>query len=251
MIKKTKLHILGLFCLSACAAMQAAPENFSPAVQQLWLKLGATPNDCDDLYDYFPGGLRILYCHARTQLNYQQIQKLVGRKAFRSGPHSEQMLVLDSRDQFGHYDPAFVNAVAQAVIPRSSAAIQMTQPVYDQYLKELARIHYLTYQKWQRNPQHLQREIKDYQAAIRSNSLDKHHHDRFYFFMNPGFFEHVDNDAYFYENGADAGFDGNVVKTAAAFWVRRSIDNTQDEFFKALQQMLKTYDPELLKPEAH
>jgi hypothetical protein len=38
-----------------------------------------------------------------------------------------------------------------------------------------------------------------------------------------------------------------VVKTCIAFWMRRAIDGTADEFSRGLLKLIKTYDPGLLK----
>ena len=67
-----------------------------------------------------------------------------------------------------------------------------------------------------------------------------------FYFMNDGFCGHADEGfSYFYEHDFAAGFDGNVVKSCTAFWIRRSIDGTDDEFYAGLETLIRTYDPEL------
>jgi len=64
-----------------------------------------------------------------------------------------------------------------------------------------------------------------------------------------GFFHEDAGFDYFYKHGFDGGHNGNVVKTCIAFWIRRTIDGTANEFYKGLLKLLKTYDPGLLKAD--
>ena len=40
----------------------------------------------------------------------------------------------------------------------------------------------------------------------------------------------------------DGGYNGNVVKTAVGFWMRREMDDTKAIFAKGLTKLLQQYD---------
>jgi hypothetical protein len=46
------------------------------------------------------------------------------------------------------------------------------------------------------------------------------------------------------DTGFDGGYEGNVVKTSVGFWLRRSMDGTDREFFDALVTLRNTYEPD-------
>ena len=52
------------------------------------------------------------------------------------------------------------------------------------------------------------------------------------------------------DHGFDGGWNGNAVKTAVAFCIRRSVDGTADEFYAGLVSLLKLYDAAALNDGA-
>jgi hypothetical protein len=213
------------------------------AIQPVWTGLRRSANRCGGTFDYFPeGGMRIFYCHLQS-LNanpYALLQRLAGTPAFVQGPHSAGTLSLQQRNAFGHYDPRFVGWMVDYLVPgaHDSQFRSLTQPLYDEFVKPLARVFFVTYQKAQADSACFGREVREYAAKVDGRQLPPGYYERFYGFMGDGFCQSGGLD--------DGGYDGNVVKTTVAFWIRRTIDGTAGDFYRGLEKLLQTYDPDLL-----
>ncbi len=233
---------------------QALPEgvgqgSVASKIREVWLKLDKTKNACDE-FDYFPeGGMRSFACHLKSLSSLEFLQEASGLVIFNQGPHQGTRLKLDHRYQFGYYNPDFVLWMVDHLIPGAEDASlrKATQAHYNKYVKPLARIFYATWQKTRKQPECFQKEVERYRSLMAQKQLPEMYYERFFFFMNPDFCTHADAGFdYFYKHGFDGGYSGNVVKTCIAFWMRRTIDGTADEFSRGLLKLLKTYDPGLL-----
>ncbi len=194
-------------------------------IRALWRGLPKSKNGCPDDFDYFPdGGMRNFYCHLLPRVAMATIEKWAGVPIYASGGFN-----LKSTKSFGHYNPQFVRWLP-ALIPalRDETFRAVAQPIYDRKIKPLARTHYRVYRKLQADPAFLEREKKRLLKEMASARGATDTYERFY------------------DYGSSAG-DGNVAKTAVAFWIRRSIDGTDADFFAALEQLMKIHDPTMLK----
>ncbi|MCB1137809.1 MAG: hypothetical protein KDK23_03595 [Leptospiraceae bacterium] len=213
------------------------------------LQLPDSNSGCDT-FDYFPeGGIRSFYCHIQGVVSYEKARKALPMDIFVSGPHSDS-LDLDNNRSFGHYNPEFVTLLVDHGVPGSEdeAFRRLTQPIYDRYVASLARAMFVTYRKFQKNPALLQEEIFALRRALQSGGVPDYYYEKYFYFMNPKFRDNPTADfEYYNENGFDGGYDGNVVKTAAYFWIRRSEDGTDKAFFRGLMKLLQTYDSAYLQ----
>ena len=223
-----------------------AGVSASGLVRNVWLGLGGFPNACPDEFDYFPGGgMRIFACHVFSACPYGQLHQLAGRKVFLSGPHTHERLVLNSSNEFGHYNPEFVQWAHDQLIPGATDENfrKQTQGIYDRYVQQRAFLFDATYRKAVAEPDCWRSEVERYRSLLESGQLPEYDYERYFFFMNEGFCSHSDTGFdYFYDHGFDGGYDGNVVKTCVAFWIRRSLDGTADQFYKGLQKLRRTYE---------
>ena len=82
-------------------------------------------------------GLRGLYAKAQFALNLSQLEKVSGHKIYRAGPHKEGQLRLNSRSDFGHYNPKFLQWAAANGIPglKDAKLRKELQPVYEKFLR--------------------------------------------------------------------------------------------------------------------
>ncbi len=208
-------------------------------------------------YDYHPhGGLQSFWCHKPARATMEAIGTLAGVDIFKSGPHSKTDLGLDSRTEFGHYNPDFVKWLVDKVPPsaRDSAVQKATQPHYDKHLKPLAEIFWVTLQKAKSEPECFEREKKAYADLIAKKKLPAAYYERWFYWMNPKFCARAKTGLgpnqgfdYFSNNGFDGGVDGNVTKTVIGFWLRRSMDGTMDSFAEGLKKLVTSYQPDLLE----
>ncbi len=204
-----------------------------PLIRKTWTHLDRTQNQCPDLFDYFPdGGIRIFYCHVKTFLNLSVLSRMAGMPVFQSGPHSGDRLNLDARFSFGRYNPEFVRWLAENAIPAAGDAAfrKRTQPLYDRFAAPLARTCFVVHEALAADPGYLAREKAAYMEGMVEGSLTPLFYERYWDFK--GLHE--------------SGYDGNVVKSVVAFWIRREIDATRPLFFQGLTKLLETYDADFV-----
>lgn len=88
------------------------------------------------------------------------------------------------------------------------------------------------------------REKKEYVAATKAGKASQFL-ERWFYAMNPKFCtfkgSNAAREAALMSDGFDAGFDGNVTKTAIAFWMRRQMDGTFDNFAKFIDAVSASY----------
>lgn len=230
-----------------------APRPLFEAAVDRW----STTNRCSG-YDYFPnGGIQTFWCHRPEDLDLAQIRALAGVNIFQSGPHTKDTLALGNPHAFGHYNPAFARWLVEKAAPsgRDTAFRKATQSAYDINLRPLAEIFWRVHRKLSLDESCFQREKDLYEKNIQRHTLPVGYHERWFFVMNPYFCKRNPgvapwNDTFYYENGFDAGIDGNIAKTVMGFWLRRTIDGTRATFVEGLTKLIASYQPSLLADTA-
>ena len=226
--------VIGIGCLLAWGVVStSAVADDGALIRNVWLNLGHTENQCEDLFDYFPdGGIRIFYCHLKTFIDYETVLRLAGVNAFRAGPHTGEGLELGARFDFGRYNPAFVKWLIANAVPAAedSAFRAATQPLFDRYVARLATTAYVTHEEVMTDPAFLRREKDLYRSGMENRTLADMFYEKYYDFK--GLYSR--------------GYDGNVVKTCVAFWLRRSMDGTEPLFFAGLNRLLEAYAPDFV-----
>jgi hypothetical protein len=198
--------------------------------RSLWTELPRTTERCGE-FDYFPdGGMRNFYCHLLSRIRWVEFCKLVPMKIFLSGPHRDDALVLDARRSFGHYNPAFVKWLGAAFLPAAQDPKfrAATQAIYDAKVRPLARAFHAAHQALAKHRDVFEKEQKLLLKQLANGGTPEAPYEKFY-------------------RLTDDQYDGNVTKTAVAFWIRRGVDGTEREFFADLKLLLQTYDKEFLK----
>lgn len=164
---------------------------------------------------------------ARTTLGLHTLGALSPVPVFRSGPHGERLNAWSERS-FGHYDPEFVRWASATLVPEPGSELQKrTQPFYDARIRSLARTYL------------------DAGLALQANAA-------FTEGIAAGFAEDLADPAEVpgIPAGELARLDGKYgagpAFLAAAFWIRRTIDGTADEFMAGLERLMTTFDAEHL-----
>lgn len=238
-----------------------AKSTLDTKMQSFWYSLPASETSCDS-FDYFPdGGIRSFWCHI-SGVNLMTLEQLTGEKVYISGPHQKGFEFQNTND-FGHYNPKFIDNMIELSIPGPDdlAFVRSTQLVYDKYVQKLARIHYVTYAKLDKNKACAQKELslykKEISAAVKSKntmetaigSFEVEYYERWYYFMNKEFCQNS-SEEYLSNNGFDdGGYNGNVVKSVVGFWLRREMDGTKLNFVTGLKKLLGQYDAKWLSSQ--
>jgi hypothetical protein len=226
MLLKKLAFMLGLWCSFSLVHASEIRE-----VKEIWTKLDRTQNQCTDIFDYYPnGGLLIFYCHVKTFLDAATLGEMAKMPIFLSGPHLDNQINSKIEDQFGHYNPEFVRWLINNALPNEEdkAFIESTQSFYNPYMQSLAQVYFVTYlELMNRETAFFEQEVQNYFSQLTTQTLPLYYHEKYYDF------------AQLFEQG----YDGNVVKGAVGFWIRRHLDGTADLFYEGLNKLLRLYDP--------
>lgn len=214
---------------------------FADVVKTAWTNMNlATDHGTTDPIIYPESSLRDVYYWLKTFAEFGDVANAFGGEVFLSGPHTNAALNFDAKDDFGHYNPAFVVWLGETLIPGAtdSAFRAATQGVYDKYFRKLARNAYFVYRKalaeLKSDPNAMEARKQAYFEAIKAGNLS----------------EYCDTSCAIASaadlNAAEEDFDRGVACSVSCFLVRRSIDGTFDEFYGVLLKLLQAYDSEFL-----
>jgi hypothetical protein len=236
-----------LLLLLACGPEKVGPPSPGFDARTLWHGLASTYNTCGEQFDYHPdGGLLIFACHVSSVFTLEDLQAASPVPIWNAGPHGEG-LDRTRTDVFGHYNPEFVRWAGDALIPgaRDPGFRAATQGIYDERVRPLARVMWLTRQKLEANPGCTMRELDLYLEHMQggpSGSEWGAHYERWYDFHDEAFCGPDKEGALF----SDGGVPGNVAKTVVGFWLRRIMDGTDELWAANLHRLLATYDADWL-----
>lgn len=190
-------------------------------------------------------GLRFQYAVLKDYASLEKIQEVAKLDVFNSGPHANG-LNYASKNDFGHYNPAFVKKTFQTLkrVSKAPGFKKLGQKIYDGQLSGMAKSYYKAYQFINSSPK-----IPPYprNSAEAPTSLD----EVIQIYRNKMATEGEDAGDYIqevfrpYSDSAEkADLDWYLSNVAAGFWVRRKMDGTYESFFELLEYVINTYDAE-------
>lgn len=190
-------------------------------------------------------GVRFKYAAMKDHLSLKMLETISGKKVFiGDSPHGEHPN-FDSQDKFGHYNPEFILAIhkSMTVILENPNSKPKFQKVYDNHLKNLARTYYISAVRidkkrtW-RDKNWEKADIQStYQDIIDGNNTS---YGTGADFLNEVYRSHADE-------MSTEGYDWYEADVAPGFWIRRTIDGTNDDFLKLLNLVLDHLDPDFEK----
>ena len=250
------------FVLLPLAGCSTPPPDSPPAFADVWAALSGTETASYDACDGFMSGYvstygaRGLACTTNTRIPLRTLLARYSGSVYTSGPHSLDASGLSVdllSDDFGHYDPEFVEwAVDNAIVGENDATVRaLLAPVYRARFQQLARVYWSVYQNLasegypDRAPAGAPEAYAEYLA---SGVVPEMARTEYY----PGFTMTVFSD----RNEAlarDIAGPGEwhfgamyEANTAVGFWMRRRADGTQEAFRDGLERLLAAYDAEWL-----
>lgn len=164
-------------------------------------------------------------------ISIQSLQTLAGMPMFVSGPHSvENGFDQRNEKQFGQYNPKFVDWFFNELFMSDSSGLKLhiNQQLYDEKLRDLSRIYYLTYIKLEQSGV-----LKIWQADY-AGKLARGESVAGYYFQ----FERI---------LSEYNIETYSAAHATTFWIRRAIDGTDKNFYNGLEKVLAHYDPIVLQ----
>jgi hypothetical protein len=186
-------------------------------------------------------GVRFLYAGMQRLLGPTALEALTGVAPFLSGPHGA-LPNLTSHTDFGRYNPDFVVAVRKELEtaladPRTA---DLARVIYDVKLRQQARVYYLAYHAVKTFPDRGSL-IDAYQQAVAGGARCDSVPATQRMACSPTAVVRARLASF---SGAvqRSGYDFYEAAVAPAFWIRRSIDGTEDEFFALLMLVLQRFD---------
>ena len=242
--------------LAACGgARSTADEDALPALLDVWAGFEAAYDTltrqhipCDEAWGtwFEEWGVRGVACVAAYVAAPTEVIARAGVAPFVSGPHVATAegfdLDLGAARAFGHYDPAFVRWVVENGAPEANA---VTRPVYDRYLRRLARIYWLAYADMAADgfPQTAPPGILTGYAAFLDGAPapeEAAYEGGFTVFaftdLSEGLLPRLDVGMV---NEWEAKYEANA---AYGFWLRRRADGTVALWYDGLRRLLEAYD---------
>ena len=217
----------GIQLLNVKKAKQSTQEGL---IRSAWISL--KPSKCDEKESI--RGFRYLYCIIKEFDVYRQLILSSDLLIFKEGgPHDRKALNLDSADKFGYYNPEFLEWIQKkAINPNDGKFKEPIQLAYNDKIKVVARSLYQTHKILFPTPEgsdEFKAIKKKYQDHLIKQDLPKY------------YFEYK-----FWELVQKEDTPKHITVSSAGFWVRRSIDGTEKQFFDILTQLLEIYDSEWL-----
>lgn len=256
--KSTELsRLLGLIKDGAIAKLS---PDFTNEIKDLLINLDSIPTKSGEGI-YWPGGSAhsiITQMLKKISINY--VVNQYGKPLFLDGPHTTTAMNFESDSEFGYYDPAFLTWLSEHLnaLLSDKAFVKSTELVVDSYLLGTAELFLSTYYYLINNPEIRDEILLDYIEQYQNESLSGNHHRSFYMASfrkeNPNWNGETQSERYiWYYPEATTQFDWIFTKlnedweyvpigTAVLFWVRRSIDGTDQQFLDLLKQFYDGYD---------
>ncbi|MEM7373423.1 MAG: caspase family protein [Bacteroidota bacterium] len=201
--------------------------------------------------EYEVSGIRALYKKLKLLMSLKKAQSLSPIPIFVKGPHGEDF---DTQaDEFGYYNPAFLKWARNHVIPAKNNAMlrTLTQPFYDSFMRDMARVYYLVYHYLRKHADFRNRVAQEYIVFCETEEVVSESNRRMGYFGGGNFFiRQFGSYANQHEQWLESHMGSMAIyhwDVAAGFWIRRQIDTTSTAFFEILEELLQTYDPDWLK----
>lgn len=202
---------------------EQAPE----LIQEIWQQLDKINNHDNKACAAEKDAVRFLYCHLKKVINDVHLETLAKLPIFVQGPHQEAQLNLEAKNDFGYYNKEFVMWLNEKweAASQDSHFRTWTAPMYRRYIQKLARTFYEVALQLKNYPEDFGKEKRNYLTKKNASPHCCH-----YPWFHPVFVEEAPQ----------------AVNMSVAFWIRRSIDGTDQEWREGLRRLLETYDMEFL-----
>ncbi|MDB4835409.1 hypothetical protein OAH12_02360 [Cyclobacteriaceae bacterium] len=158
-------------------------------------------------------GIRGKYAVLHNELGISILENILEEKVYLAGGHKDS-INLNTMYQYGRYNPKFLNRLEEVLreLLEDKAFVSETQDFYDRRFARYLQTYYLTYGL----------------SANKESSMYK--------------IQQYD----YWKDAIGEGYDLFEWPTCLAFWGRRTIDGTSNQFYDLLVLMIKKYDADFL-----
>jgi len=179
-------------------------------------------------------GIRGKYYLNKNIINLLSIAKIVGEPVFISGPHKKEMNFRS--EEFGTYNPKFLQKLYSLLkeLLSDKKFKEKSSALYDTEFKKYLQTMMHAYEYVIENEENKTAAVANYKQFLSENPSNAG------FNMLEYFRDFTD---YFSENG----YDWYELSTAATFWTRRAMDNSEKEFINLLNLVIESYNRSFLE----
>ncbi len=207
--------------------------------------------DYESIQSWIPeSGIRGRYQIAKKVMSVAILESIVGEKVFLNKTH-QQGISYTNATEFGHYNPDFLLKLHKILtqIFNNKVLVANIQPFYNNELKQYLRTFFLSYQPAANNQAVIDGYLSIIDKTKPSSNTDSS-------LISQGSSSKITPSLFLQESFRDfsnslekQGYDVYEAFVCPGFWVRRSIDSTEDEFFQLLKLMINTFDADFLKKQ--
>lgn len=198
-----------------------------------WINNPPAVEDYLSLSTLIDDGIIHLYNSFGGFFNQDLIEILTQRPLFTSSPHYPGGVMIDSRFDFGRYDPESIRAVNRGLRTiLGPEMVNLTSDLYNAEFSAMAKHFQEALHYWHANPQELERQKAIYLNHLKNETLPE------YYYLLDGDLAQGLMDSY----SAD-WTEKTCYLTGLRFWLRRSCDGSYAEFASLLQEVVANYDP--------
>lgn len=223
-------------------------------------------NNLDTIFDQEKNsGPKTVTDKLTKKLSYTYVSRAFGHPIFIKGPHSNTALSLDTINEFGYYNPAFLTWLQSHFkeILADKNFVAQTKPLVDKYLLNAAELFLTTDYYLKDNPAIRNTLLQEYKNQYRNYNLEANHHYHLYIEKirkkNPNWDGTDNTKQYIWEYPPVTTQMEQLLTeldqqewyytqygTAIFFWMRRTIDGTDQQFLTLLTDFMQAYNPEKL-----
>ncbi len=268
-------------------ANDAKQHTQEELIHSAWISLKPLKKSDEKCKTWLDYGPRALYCQIKPFVDYSKLIVISGLPIFKEGgPHTISSLNFEGRYEFGYYNPEFLTWIQEKVVidPADSIFKQQIQSAYNERIRVVARAFYQTHKILFATPEEFEAfkkkyEVvqKIYQERLRTGEINEPRFDRTpleFEVIKREYQDHIKNESVPAKDVGDKlqenfkwladylatqnenSFEGEerahywyLAKVSGGFWVRRSIDGTEQQFFDILTQLLEIYDSKWLSEQ--
>jgi len=250
MKKITYLLFIGIILLSSFANYQTIVKNINDAfvdkiisVAEKYYQITSKCNkDSEEMHSWITdAGVRSKYFCLKSEFNLEILKKLTGEAVFTKGPHGSD-INYTSVTEFGYYNPKFLTIIENTLteLAKNEKFKQTAQKIYDKEFKNTVRMYYLAY-NYLISDTKLKKTIKKEYLKKIANSVEGQDYEN-----DPSYYLQ-EQFRTFAEDNEKLGYDVYEGFSSPGFWIRRSIDGTDSQFFKIITQTLNLFDKDFVK----
>ena len=241
-IKEIAIVLIFTFFASCSTSKKSVnPVTFSESILAFasnWENIRAnTDLSQENISSWLPErGIRGKYEIARKHIGLKFMEQVTGYPVFLEGPHREE-IDFNSKT-FGYYNPRFLENLIPIIseVMQNKIFTESTKVLYNSELKQYLRTFYLSY----RVAANRTEIMEGYLNAIGGNQQGISAEPSMYLQESfRGFATSIEG----------LGYDVYEGFTCPGFWIRRSIDGTEGQFYNLLLLVMETYDNDFLKQQ--